>query len=286
MSDAMRGAETGAMTNAGEPAGPGVHVRSFVARNQATQSENRIHSDDVARQYGFRGGLVPGVTSYAYIADTVFDVLGVDWLRSGRLSVRCALPVYDGDGVRVVFDPSTGAATLADSGGVGCVEGRAGADPVVTDPASAVLGIGATDGPATPHDRPPADERSLAEGTVLGTLRYHFSLERQAENLAEINIDPARFTAAGLAHPGYLIRDANSALALNVALGPWIHVGSDTSLLGNISDGADVEVRSRVRSRYERKGHAFVELDVVTLADGVVASHVHHTSIYRPRVVR
>ena len=26
--------------------------------------ENKIHEDDLARQYGFKGGLVPGVTVY------------------------------------------------------------------------------------------------------------------------------------------------------------------------------------------------------------------------------
>ena len=32
------------------------------ARNAATNSEDKIHPDDVARRYGFEGGLVPGVT--------------------------------------------------------------------------------------------------------------------------------------------------------------------------------------------------------------------------------
>ena len=31
-----------------------------IAYNHATESENKIHSDEVARRYGFRGGLVPG----------------------------------------------------------------------------------------------------------------------------------------------------------------------------------------------------------------------------------
>jgi hypothetical protein len=34
-----------------------------VARNSATESENRIHADGVARKYGFKGSLVPGVTT-------------------------------------------------------------------------------------------------------------------------------------------------------------------------------------------------------------------------------
>ena len=38
-----------------------------VAFNQAPDSANEIHGDRVAKQYGFRGGLVPGVTISAYL---------------------------------------------------------------------------------------------------------------------------------------------------------------------------------------------------------------------------
>ena len=41
-------------------------VRRVRARNDAQRSENAIHDHDVAQQYGFEGGLVPGVTVYAY----------------------------------------------------------------------------------------------------------------------------------------------------------------------------------------------------------------------------
>ena len=46
------------------------------AHNAATASENKIHDDDVARRYGFSGGLVPGVTLYAYMTRPVVDALG------------------------------------------------------------------------------------------------------------------------------------------------------------------------------------------------------------------
>ena len=36
-----------------------------VARNDATESNNQIHDDRVAQQYGFAGGLVPGITVYS-----------------------------------------------------------------------------------------------------------------------------------------------------------------------------------------------------------------------------
>ena len=37
------------------------------AFNTAKASENKIHDDAVARRFGFRGGLVPGVDVYAYM---------------------------------------------------------------------------------------------------------------------------------------------------------------------------------------------------------------------------
>ena len=57
-------------------------TRTITARNPATDSENRIHADDVARRYGFRGGLVPGVTVYGYIATALAADSG--WVAHGR----------------------------------------------------------------------------------------------------------------------------------------------------------------------------------------------------------
>ncbi len=37
----------------------------LTAFNTATASTNKIHDDDVAQQYGFRGGLVPGPVTVA-----------------------------------------------------------------------------------------------------------------------------------------------------------------------------------------------------------------------------
>ncbi|MEM7001668.1 MAG: hypothetical protein AAF529_12845 [Pseudomonadota bacterium] len=34
---------------------------TVVARNFSAANENRIHSDEIARKFGFRGALVPGV---------------------------------------------------------------------------------------------------------------------------------------------------------------------------------------------------------------------------------
>ena len=68
----------------------------LVARNTATASSNKIHADDVARQYGFAGGLVPGVDVYAYLAHVPAAAWGAGWLESGTMQARFLTPVYDG----------------------------------------------------------------------------------------------------------------------------------------------------------------------------------------------
>ena len=51
------------------------------AVNFAEDSSNKIHNNDVARDYGFKGGLVPGIAVYAYMTHPVVEQLGSDWLQ-------------------------------------------------------------------------------------------------------------------------------------------------------------------------------------------------------------
>ena len=63
--------------------------------------ENKIHEDGQARAFGFRGGLVPGVTVYSWMTHPVVAALGGAWLDHGTFSVRFAKPVYFGEPVTV-----------------------------------------------------------------------------------------------------------------------------------------------------------------------------------------
>src|SRR5258708_32218751 len=67
------------------------------AKNTAPDSENKIHDDRVAAEYGFRGGLVPGVTVYGYMTVPIVDSQPA-WLERGSMHVRFSEPGYDGEG--------------------------------------------------------------------------------------------------------------------------------------------------------------------------------------------
>ena len=49
------------------------------AVNTAPDSENKMHDDRVAAQYGFRGGLVPGVTVYGYMTVPSWSMRPSGW---------------------------------------------------------------------------------------------------------------------------------------------------------------------------------------------------------------
>ena len=71
------------------------------AVNTAADSENKIHNAAIAAEYGFRGGLVPGVTVYGYLTAPIVERFGRAWLERGAMQVRFFQPVYDGDDVMV-----------------------------------------------------------------------------------------------------------------------------------------------------------------------------------------
>ena len=65
--------------------------------NASSQSENRIHSDEVAKRFGFKGALVPGVTVFAHMTRPLVERYGERWLARGLAEVRFVKPAYEGD---------------------------------------------------------------------------------------------------------------------------------------------------------------------------------------------
>lgn len=260
---------------------PAVSYR-VAAFNTATSSANKIHDDTVARQYGFHGGLVPGVDVYAYLTRAPVERWGLPWLREGAIEARFARPVYDGDEVTVTAEEAADGVLeieLRDPSGELCATARARRTGAPIDrpvPPSAPL----------PEQRPPASADSLRPGTVLGSLTDRFDPQRAEAYLADVRetLPIYRDGAGGpLAHPGWLLRFANSILARNVELGPWIHVSSDVRLGATVGPLQPLEVRGEVLDEFERKGHRFVTLDVAVLTDGAIAQRITHTAIHTPR---
>lgn len=260
----------------------------LVAHNTATESDNKIHDDEVARRFGFSGGLVPGVDVYAYLTHPPAEAWGVDWLAKGTMRARFHSPVYDGDHVTVVvIDDHTDA-----QGARATLELRNSLDAVcataeATLPSAAPPPVSVERWPSVGQvsERPPASPESLAIDTLLGLAPHGFHADRASAYLDDVRETLPLYQEQGVAHPGWLLRDANYVLAGNVRLGPWIHVESYAQHHRPVRDRDTVEARALVANEWEHKGHRFVTLDVGILANTELAVRVTHTAIYAPRQV-
>ena len=58
-------------------------------------------------------------------------------------------------------------------------------------------------------------------------------------------------------------------------------MGSEIRFHRLLRVGDTVEVRTVPTAKWERKGHEFVDLRIVYLVDGEVATEIVHTSIFR-----
>ena len=249
------------------------------ARNIDPDADNRIHDDEVARRFGFSGALVPGVELFAYLTHPLVAAWGEEWLRGGRLDVSFRRPVYDGELVVATAEPSPDG-TLA--------VGLTGPDGTVR-----VTGTATPPRPQRPPDLsryvevpptggvlPPAGPASLPPGP-MGTVSERVD-EAAAGRYVDAVAEPLPLYRR-VVHPGLLLRVVNAALFRNVALGPWIHTGSNCRLLAPAPVPSELTCRSSVTDRYDKGGHSWVRYDALVLAGDVAVMEVDHWAIYALR---
>jgi acyl dehydratase len=250
------------------------------AYNTAKLSENKMHDDSVARQFGFAGGLVPGVDVMAYMMHQPVAKWGRSFLERGSIEARFVKPVYDGETVEVIATESDGVLSLqVESRGQVCATGSA-LLPAAAPPVSIsdFKEVGAV------SERRPVDASSYGLGHWLGTVPRAWAGEAATEYLTDIRERHPIYLTEGLGHPGLIQRVMNKVLVDNAILGPWIHVGSRMQLLNAARSGDELTARAKVTGNYEKKGHRFVELDALVVANGnTPLAHCQHVAIYQPR---
>ena len=255
----------------------------------AEVTENKIHEDGLARDLGFRGGLVPGVTVYAWMTHPVVAALGHAWLEHGTFRARFASPVYFDEPVRIE------ASVVLRTADAVTIDTRAlnGAGEIC---ATATFGLGIGVRPAAPDlgdypkaalpaERPRVSREVLAARSVLGTPELLLDAATTRGFLDRVSEPLALYAApAAPVHPGLYLHEANRALSRNVVVSPWIHVESEGQHLGPLRAGERLETRAKVGSLFERKGHQFVELDLYLVAESRrPVARIRHKAIYQLR---
>jgi acyl dehydratase len=258
------------------------------AFNQVPESENEIHGDAVARRYGFRGGLVPGVTVSAYLMHPAAVAWGMDWLERGAATAVVKKPLYDGTRFRVEVSPSgerAYAATLHDAEGTLVAEGSVRVTETAVDPP-----LMRGDARVQRDYERPRVSRAVMEQlrkTGMRAVPSRFSEEAELTGYLrnpEAMANPYRPSGGRFASPAFLLGVTNWALSANVYLPAWLHLQTEHQSFAPVPSGSELVTELAVADLFEKKGHEFVDLDLATFfADGRPVMSARLRAIYHLR---
>ena len=279
-------------SGARRPTMQGVPTRAWPAyrvrtHNASAQSENRMHSDDVARSFGFKGALVPGVAVFAHMTHPLVERWGETWLARGVAEVNFAKPAYEGEMLSVE--------TVESGAGDQIQLGVVCRNEEGTELARLTAAL-RPDMATSPDSRsaiPPApsiEERPLVTWDLMEVGKPFPALTwrpTQADNLqwcAGVRDDLPTYRGgdAALLHPGLVLRQANMALRNRFRLPAWIHTGSRILFHHALRASRSYEVRAIPEEKWNRKGHELVRLYVAILGASEIMAEVIHTAIFRP----
>ncbi|MBV1877822.1 MAG: hypothetical protein KUG79_09295 [Pseudomonadales bacterium] len=241
------------------------------AYNQAFQSDNLIHSDEMANSYGFQGALVPGVTISAYLMHPAIEAWGIEWLEHGKADIVIHKPLYDGYAFKVQLSEVSNTAyqaRLIDQAGSHC----ATAHCLLIDPQ--VLKKTANEHARRQdplfnhdHDIQAASHQTLKYLQQNGMCALATAWDGStpmATYLQDPTSMPDIFNASGhsLANGAYMLGLTNSVLAGNVYMNPWIHLQTTSQNYQMVTLGTQLVIECDIENLFEKKGHEFIDLNV------------------------
>ena len=236
-----------------------------IALNTAPDSSNRIHGDEIAKQYGFEGGLVPGVTVAAYLVHPAVEKWGLDWLNFGFANCRVTSPLYDKESFKVdmnLIDEASCSTTLIKSNKLVSANAEISLtqelpvpptrrnDPIVDDDYKA---------PKASFD---LWKELQQEGCQA--FRFFWGAENPLTYLSENKDLPVLLqpNEGGFSNLSFLLGCSNWSLAGNAYMNPWVHLQTISQNYRSVPKGTSIISEMEVKDFYEKKGHEFVDVNV------------------------
>ena len=265
-------------------AGSSLPEHRIKASIDTDDSSNRIQDDEYARRYGFRAGLVPGMSMFAYMSRPLIESMGRDWLDRGSAEVHFIRPIYEGEEIRV-----NGTVSSVSS------DGALSLDYKAANPQGATCGIGIAKLPATksgaepsPDDFPPGRTKlhrpisleTLQVGEALTPLTSEFTWNVHWQYCRKTIRDHHQLYER-IMHPGWLASRASQIMAANYAIPAWIDVSSYVQNINLLEGECTIETRGRVYDKFERDGDHFIILDLGVFAPTRCLATMRYTAIFR-----
>lgn len=245
------------------------------ARNFSASSENKIHSDEVAKKYGFRGALVPGVAVYGHLSRPLVQAYGAAWLGHSANTLRLLKPAYHGEKLLLALS-QTEAGDL-----VTCHNplGELLAEVKSSDTLPELPDLSVLDAAPKPEQRVEISWQTVNPGETFVPWRFEISAE--ANQTYTQQVDDPQDLFSDYAHPHLLQHLANAALVKEQVMPTWMHVGTDTCHRSALRVGDEVTVRSAVLDKWQKKGHEFIRIWVTLWRGDELTTDMHHTAIFK-----
>ena len=242
-----------------------MNIWSATALNTAPDSENRIHGDDLAKEYGFEGGLVPGVTISAYLVHPVIEHWGKDWLDRGYANCRITSPLYDKELFEVKTDmvePTKANTTLIKSNGI--VSANAEVALMQESPIKPILRRDKL--VDVDYKAPQASKEIWKKLELNGCYAFKF-LWSDKDPLIYLNKEmnlPSLLQPKGGGYSNlcFLLGCSNWILAGNAYMNPWVHLQTISQNYRAVEMNSSLIAEMEINKIYEKKGHEFIDVFV------------------------
>jgi acyl dehydratase len=250
---------------------------SIQAENFATTSENKIHSDEFAKKFGFQGALVPGVTVYGYLTTPLLQRFGSAWLAHSVADLRLLKPTYDSERVRVELqdDESGARASAYNKDG----ELLATLASYMPDALPDLEYLHLLDGDIKHPDRVEIRWDNVVESQAFAPWTITLDADENRTYTTQAKDELALY--ADIVHPHWLLSLANTALMNEYVMPTWIHVGSTTHHRDLLKVGDTVTVRCATLQKWRKKGHEFIKIYITLWRDGDMTTDILHTAIFK-----
>lgn len=248
-----------------------------IAENFSKNHENRIHSDEVARRYGFKGALVPGVAVFGYLTHLLVERFGEAWLGNSHSNVRFFRPAYDGDRLTISCrqDGAEFHLQCVNSQSELLAELHSSMPDGLPNPEPPDVFSGAPKDP----QRLPISWDLIEPYTPFSPWHWQITEAHNQTSAAQISDELPIFRNS--AHPHLLLSEVNSALTREYIMPAWLHVGSEIRLRKLLKVPDVVRSQTVVLKKWRKKGHEFALTYTTYERDGVLATDVYHTWIFK-----
>ena len=265
-------------------------VTAYLDNDDSPDIENPIHSTEIARAYGYEGPLIGGVTVWGWATDTIIAAIGNNWLSEGWAEYSFRKPVFPGNVLTITVESSTEDFTnswnvaMQNQSGDLCVVGKIGIgeaswENTLTRPINM--------SPSDVVGKKPLTLERAKNSTSWTALQLEFNEDTYEEikHKNRLTSDPIFAYSQGdtpIAHPSWVAGWAEGLMRHNFDIPSSMHTKSLVKHHSSIPLGTKLVGGAEVIDAYERKGHQYIEFDVLLQDTGSNdIAQIRHRTIFR-----